>query len=241
LGQNTRRSNRASMRGDYLVSAVMPTANRPRFVGLAIACFQAQTYEPKELLILDDGDSIRSLVPSDDRIRYYHFDKRLILGQKQNLGCELAAGEVICHWDDDDWSAPDRMEHQVEALLHSRKSVTGYHSSTIYDEIQQRAWHYHGPLDWVAGFSLCYLKSYWANDPFPTISTGQDTYMVLQARARRQLVSLAGRDQMVARRHSSNTSPFFCWPNYYEEITLDSVPAAFMSTLAVTAISEPGA
>jgi len=219
----------------------MPTANRPRFVALAIACFQAQTYEPKELLILDDGDSIRRLVPSDDRIRYYHFDKRLILGQKQNLGCDLAAGEVICHWDDDDWSAPDRMEQQVEALLHSRKSVTGYHSSTIYDEIQQRAWHYHGPLDWVAGFSLCYLKSYWANDPFPSISTGQDTYMVLQARARRQLVSLAGRDQMVARRHSSNTSPFFCWPNYYEEITLDTVPAAFVSTLAAAPISEPGA
>jgi len=35
-------------------------------------------------------------------------------------------------------------------------------------------------------------------------------------------IVLAGRaDQMVARRHSSNTSPFFCWPNYYEEITLE--------------------
>ncbi len=209
----------------------MPTANRPRFVTLAIACFRAQTYEPKELLILDDGDSIRSLIPSDHRIRYYHFDKRLVLGQKQNLGCELAAGEVICHWDDDDWSAPNRMEQQVKALLHSRKSVTGYHSSTIYDEIQHRAWHYHGPLDWVAGFSLCYLKSYWANDPFPTISTGQDTYMVLQARTRLELFSLPGRAQMVARRHSSNTSPFFCWPSYYTETGLDALPPLFVSTL----------
>jgi len=228
------------MGGNYLVSAVMLTANRPRFVTSAIACFRAQTYEPKELLILDDGDSIRSLIPADNRIRYFHFDTRLVLGEKQNHGCEMAAGEVVCQWDDDDWSAPSRMEQQARALLHSRKSVTGYHSMMFYDEIHQRAWHYQGPLDWVVGSSLCYLKSYWANDPFPSISVGQDTYMVLQARARRELFPLPGRDQMVARRHSSNTSPFFCWPNYYEETSVDALPELFLSTLFTPAASELG-
>jgi glycosyltransferase involved in cell wall biosynthesis len=209
----------------------MPTANRPQFVGSAIACFQAQTYEPKELLILDDGDSIKGLIPRDDRIRYFQLEKRLVLGAKQNLGCDLADGEVICHWDDDDWSSPLRMEQQVEALLHSRRSVTGYHSMTFYDEIQRRVWRYQGPLDWVVGSSLCYRKSYWADDPFPSISVGQDTYMVLQARSRHQLLPLPGLELMVARRHSSNTSPFFCWPKYYEETTCEALPRLFLATL----------
>jgi len=182
-------------------------------------------------LILDDGDSIKGLIPRDDRIRYFQLEGRLVLGAKQNLGCDLADGEIICHWDDDDWSSPIRMEQQVEALLHSRKSVTGFHSMMFYDEIRRRVWHYQGPLDWVVGSSLCYLKSYWADDPFPTISVGQDTYMVLQARARRELYPLSGRDQMVARRHSSNTSPFFCWPKYYQETSLDALPAPFVATL----------
>jgi len=228
LGQTTPGSH-AFTRRDCLVTAVMPTANRPRFVTSAIACFQAQTYEPKELLVLDDGESVRSLIPRDNRIRYVHLDTRLVLGAKQNLGCNLALGEVICHWDDDDWSSPSRMEQQVEALLRSRKSVTGYHSMMFYDEIRRRVWHYQGPLDWVVGSSLCYLKSYWADDPFPSISVGQDTYMVLQARTRRELFPLSGRDQMVARRHSSNTSPFFCWPKYYLETSLDALPSLFVA------------
>ena len=29
-----------------------------------------------------------------------------MLGAKRNLACELARGEIIVHWDDDDWMAP---------------------------------------------------------------------------------------------------------------------------------------
>ncbi|RPJ87285.1 MAG: glycosyltransferase, partial [Acidobacteria bacterium] len=89
LGRTTP-GNRASRRRNRLVSAIMPTANRPQYVGSAITCFQAQTYEPKELLILDDGDSIKGLIPRDDRIRYFQLEGRLVLGAKQNLGCDLA-------------------------------------------------------------------------------------------------------------------------------------------------------
>jgi len=228
------------MRQNYLVTALMPTANRPRFVAAAIDCFRSQTYQPKELLILDDGDSIESLIPRDDRIRYFHFDRRLMLGEKQNLGCELAAGEVVCHWDDDDWSASSRIAEHVKALIHSRKSVTGYHSIMFYDEIQHRAWRYQGPLDWVVGSSLCYLKSYWEDNPFPCMSVGQDTCMVLQARTRLQLFALPGQGQMVARRHSSNASPFFCWPNYYEETRVDALPEHFLTSLLTDAALQRG-
>ena len=42
-----------------LVSCLMPTADRRRYVPGAIASFLAQDYEPRELIVLDDGqDSV---------------------------------------------------------------------------------------------------------------------------------------------------------------------------------------
>lgn len=219
-----------NMNSAPFASAVMPTANRPAFVSMAIACFQAQTYEPRELLILDDGDSIRGLVPDDPRIRYFHDPTPLVLGEKQNLGCELARGEIICHWDDDDWCAPDRLETQVRDLARSGKSVTGFHSILYFDVVDRRAWHYRGPLDDAVGCSLCYRKSFWATDRFPPISAGQDSYLLLQASKRDELWCRPGVDLMVARRHSSNVSMFPCWQSYYEEVSVDSLPRAFLQS-----------
>jgi len=47
-----------------VVSCIMPTYNRRKFVPQAIRYFLRQSYEPKELLIIDDGsDPVNDLVP----------------------------------------------------------------------------------------------------------------------------------------------------------------------------------
>ena len=99
------------------VSAIMPTADRRRFVPQAIAAFLAQTQEDAELVILDDGeDEVADLVPDHPRIRYVRETERRILGDKRNRLCALARGAIILHWDDDDWHAPDRIARQCAAL-----------------------------------------------------------------------------------------------------------------------------
>ena len=40
-----------------LVSCIMPTANRARFVPQAIACFLAQDFTGRELVVLDGWDA----------------------------------------------------------------------------------------------------------------------------------------------------------------------------------------
>src|SRR5690349_11912252 len=101
-----------------LVSCTMPTRNRRRFVSQAISYFLRQDYRPRELIVVDDGeDAVGDLVPSDDQVRYVRLEQRLSLGAKRNLACGLARGELIAHWDDDDWSAPHRLSAQVEQLL----------------------------------------------------------------------------------------------------------------------------
>lgn len=92
-----------------LVSCIMPTRNRRRFVSGSIRCFLEQDYEPRELLILEDGDdTVRDCVPADARIRYWRQDRPLSVGAKRNALCREARGEIIVHWDDDDWYPPWR-------------------------------------------------------------------------------------------------------------------------------------
>src|SRR5207249_9398199 len=54
---------------DPLVTCIMPTHNRRRFVPQAVRCFLRQDYPNLELLIVDDGsDQIADCVPESDRI-----------------------------------------------------------------------------------------------------------------------------------------------------------------------------
>src|SRR5258708_4663268 len=100
-----------------LVSCIMPTADRRRFVPLALHYFMAQDYANRELVVLDDGaDSIADLMPDDPRVRYERLAGRRSLGEKRNLCIERARGELIMHWDDDDWMAPHRISYQVAEL-----------------------------------------------------------------------------------------------------------------------------
>src|SRR3954447_10293322 len=114
------RSDHAAERSAPLVSCVMPTRNRRRFVRQAIWYFLRQDYPEKELLVVDDGeDGVSGLVPADDRPRHIRLDQRASLGAKRNLGCELARGELVAHFDDDDWIGPGRLDAQVVELERS--------------------------------------------------------------------------------------------------------------------------
>ena len=85
-----------------------------------------QTYLPRELIIVDDGkDSVADLIPDDARIRYLRLDKKLPLGAKRNMACRAAAGDIIVHWDDDDWMADRRLHYQVDELLKTRADMCG--------------------------------------------------------------------------------------------------------------------
>ena len=82
-----------------------------------MAQFLAQDYPDRELIVVDDGDdAIADLLPSDARLRSIRLDRRATIGAKRNIACEAAAGDVIVHWDDDDWMADWRLTYQANAL-----------------------------------------------------------------------------------------------------------------------------
>ena len=190
------------------ISAIMPTADRRRFVPGAIAAFLAQGRDDAELVILDDGaDCVADLIPDDPRIRYVR-EPRRSLGDKRNRLCELARGEILLHWDDDDWHAPDRIARQVAALDSEGADICGIDRVIFLSDDRESAWDYvyRGRERWVCGGSLAYRRAYWERHRFPALRSGEDTRWVYGARAA-ALHAMDAPDIFVARVHAGNTSP----------------------------------
>jgi len=191
-----------------LVSCIMPTADRRVFVAQAIAAFLRQDYEPRELIIIDDGsDAVEDLVPQDQRIVYVRKPRGQSLGSKRNEACRLAHGPVIVHWDDDDWYASWRLSYQVSRLLAAEADICGLERVWFYDADQRRAWQYRYPggrSRWLAGGSFCYRKKLWERQRFSDVTVGEDTRFVREATFAK-IVTLDRDDFYVARVHAANT------------------------------------
>ncbi len=108
-----------------LVSCLMATYDRLSLAKYAILSFAAQTYPEKELIVVSDGparfrDSLERYVAALGLARVRFLDagpERLTLGRLRNLSVDAAAGEIVCQWDDDDYSHPERLRLQADELL----------------------------------------------------------------------------------------------------------------------------
>jgi glycosyltransferase involved in cell wall biosynthesis len=191
------------------VSCIMPTRDRRPFVGRAVAQFLAQDYPDRELIVVDDGaDAIADLLPVDPRVRLLRFDRRMTIGAKRNAACEATIGDIIVHWDDDDWMAEWRLTYQVNALEQRPADVCGLSRLYFFDAQSRRAWEYvypAGATAWVAGGTLCYRKAIWRAQPFPDVNEGEDTRFVWALRSAR-LLALDDSTFYVATVHRGNTS-----------------------------------
>lgn len=151
-----------------LVSCIMPTKNRRGFVEQALYYFEKQDYPHKELIIVDDGDDlVVDLVSQRPYVRYFAPQYIHTVGAKRNFACEVAQGEIICHWDDDDWYDPTRLSYQVEPLLTDKIDITGLHLHSVLDLQKMQGWQCTdaaSPIVGVDGMhygTMLYRKQLW--------------------------------------------------------------------------------
>lgn len=192
---------------DYpLITCLCLTRNRREWLKKAIACYEAQTYQNKELLIIADDVPDVELVPLPDSARVF-LSGPLNVGRKRNFGNRLAQGEIIAHWDDDDYSAPERLTSQLAHLKATGKAVTGYHGMKVTDG--KNWWQYRcaAPTGFAFATSLCYLKSFWERHNFEPLQTGQDEAFSSAAVREKQLASQPDMNLMYFTAHPGNTSP----------------------------------
>jgi glycosyltransferase involved in cell wall biosynthesis len=161
-----------------LVSCIMPTANRQRFIASAIYNFLDQDYPNKELIIIDDGqESVADLIPSNSQIKYYFSEPLGSIGTKRNIACSKARGEFILHWDDDDWRANDWISYELKALIDSGSDICGINQVQYFSPDQNQYWmtfNYNSKKPWIIGASLIYRKSFWCKHPFKDLPVEED-------------------------------------------------------------------
>ncbi|WP_126555610.1 glycosyltransferase family 2 protein [Dictyobacter kobayashii] len=153
-----------------LVSCIMPTKNRRGFVEQALGYFEKQDYPNKELIIVDDGeDLVVDLVAQRPYVRYFAPQYIHSVGAKRNFACEAARGELICHWDDDDWYSPTRLSYQVAPLLTNTADITGLHLHTVLDIQKMQGWQCADASTSAMGVegmhygTMLYRKQLWSN------------------------------------------------------------------------------
>lgn len=117
---------------DFLVSIIIPTYRRPKFLKRAIQSALNQTYKNIEVIVVSDNE-VNSIDEelTEEIIREFTSYKLIYLpsnGNKggceaRNKGLEIARGEYINFLDDDDVLLPSKIEKQVELIKNNNEKL----------------------------------------------------------------------------------------------------------------------
>ena len=208
-----------------LVTCIMPTCDRRSFIPLALENFRRQDYPNKELVIVDDGDdAVGDLTLGRPGVRYVRLTMRTSIGGKRNLACRRPRGQIIAHWDDDDWYAPDRLRYQVAPIMAGEADLTGLVGDYVLELPGGDFWttlpHLHRRMfvGDVHGGTLVYRGALLESGMrYPEINLAEDAALIRQAASRRQrLLRLSNPGVFVYVRHGSNA-----WGEYAPGTFLD--------------------
>lgn len=159
------------------VSVLTPTYNRRKFIQTSIACFKAQEYpqDKMEWIILDDGtDKVKDLFDASGlkNVRYIALPagEKLPIGAKRNRLNELATGEIVVCWDDDDFYPPDRVKKAVNRLRSvpgRRVPVVGCTLLHLYFSDRDEIWSI-GPYgqNHCTNGTMAYWRSYFKDNRY---------------------------------------------------------------------------
>lgn len=106
-----------------LISVLMPVRDAGPEVETAVASVLRQSWRALELIIIDDVSGpeaaarLTRLAASDARVRVLRAPSHRGAYAARNLGLAEARGALITCHDSDDWSHPQKLQRQAEALL----------------------------------------------------------------------------------------------------------------------------
>jgi hypothetical protein len=167
------------------VCAVCLTADRPEMLKRAVSSFNSQTYVEKMLFVLDTSGSTESIGELRNRAN----NQAVGSTQDKPDGVIFNDPDIIIHWDDDDWSHPNRIAEQVALLQASDAEAVGYNEMLFWRKlpsvadtlseasyrstagpIKGEAWLYRNSSPhYAVGTSLCYWRETWKKKPFQAL------------------------------------------------------------------------
>ena len=193
------------------VLAICLTRDREAMTLQAVEAWKRQIYQNRGLLIWDTSEAesawLKGAAQSAGEAggisyvweRQFGAPPRTI-GEERNAAARWSTSDIICHFDSDDWSHPNRIAEQVALLQSSGADAVGYRQMLFWREPRRmalseipgsalndgatemctngEAWLYTGA---ICGTSLMYWRRTWERNPFPPVPSGEDLEFLLRA------------------------------------------------------------
>lgn len=207
------------------VSVLTPTRNRAKFIQLMIRNWRVidYPYTKREWIIVDDsnpGEELNwSMFKKEcehqgvivNNIRYFRINKVLNLGEKRNFLARLARGEILVHFDDDDYYPAESVVARVKALRQNNKACTGCTSTLCYDILYDQTFESYDPVSstdtrpcTISESTLAYTKTFWKERGFRDSDTHGECLAFIEDR-HDQIILLPYVFVVTQLTHSTNT------------------------------------
>jgi glycosyltransferase involved in cell wall biosynthesis len=115
------------------VSVVIPTYNRMPFLDRALRSVLAQTVQPQEVIVVDDGstdNTLAMLKSSYPHVKYCYQDNQGV-SKARNRGIAMANFDWIAFLDSDDEWMPEKLQMQFD-VVHKNSGLPLCHTEEIW-------------------------------------------------------------------------------------------------------------
>jgi glycosyltransferase involved in cell wall biosynthesis len=132
------------------ITIIMATYNRAHFIEETIQSIRNQTYGNWECLIIDDGgtdntfDVISPILNLDKRFKFYVRPDKFLKGLSscRNFGLNLAKGDYIIFFDDDDIVHPSNLEFCLNGFSIEQVDFVHYKLQSFVDKVDLIQQHF---------------------------------------------------------------------------------------------------
>jgi glycosyltransferase involved in cell wall biosynthesis len=187
------------------VSCLLVTTGTRAVLACAMACYAAQTWPNRELVVVTDADGqagvARAIAASGaEDVRVHVVGREMTLGDCRNVATARAAGQIVMQWDDDDLSDPLRISAAVALLRGSDAAAAFLERVVVWQPARRRAAISQRRL-WEGSIAV------WRDHApvYPSLARGEDTPAVEQLSTTRAIATYEGALLYVYIIHSQNT------------------------------------
>lgn len=194
-----------------LVSCLCVTRGKPERLRRAIQCFESQTYDNRELVLICEDDDLPTcrigsgIAELNPRVIVHTVPAKpkKTLGELRNLSLSRSSGSYLCQWDDDDWYHCQRIEIQLATLESSRKFACLLTNWIVFNEEDFSA--YFAPFRLWEGSVLFHRSVLETVDPYRSLSRREDTEFTQRLVQRGHVFPLVHGGLYIYTAHGSNT------------------------------------
>ena len=190
------------------VSIISLLSDRRHFIPLLKACVEAQTYPSQKIewIIVDDGPDNTGHVFGGSSQIYFHGNKKLTLGRKRQLACDIATGEFVFFFDDDDLHYPHRIERTVQKLQKFGSKMIAGNSAMLLANLATEDVIQSGPFNknHATAGTFAFRKEYLKHSSFRLSDTaGEEVHFLKNWSI--PMAQMHPQETIIALAHSANT------------------------------------